>query len=434
MIPNLPEPIAVILKNMGVIWGNVWWVVLPALFAPFFWYWWNYYIHYKWLVAIRWKLLEIKIPKDILQTPRAMEQIFAAAHAPYSYGLRFLEIHWEGKGEYFMSFEFVSLGGEIHLYLRTPAQFQNLMESAIYSQYPNAEVREVDPADDYVKKMPKVMPNKVFQTHGLEFVLSKESCYPIRTYISFEDPVEERRVDPISALTELMSKLKSEEQIWVQFLIRPTGSDWKDECDEVVNKMMGRDKKIKTSSPPLFGVTLQEAVRSPFEHPSLEVKKEDKKNNDFKFLVLSPTEKEALEGIERKTAKLGFETTLRFIYVDHRDSFSRDNVMGVMGVFRQFSTQNLNLLRPYKPTMTAAVHGLFKETRLNYRRRVIFERYRDLTLSPKKPVPILNIEELATICHFPITAVTSPQLQRIESKKGTPPPNLPILENERHYE
>lgn len=434
MIPNLPDPVVMILKNMGAIWNNVWWIILPAFFAPFFWYWWNYYINYKWLVSIRWKLLEIKIPKEILQTPRAMEQVFAAAHAPYSYGLRFLEVHWEGKGEYFMSFEFVSLGGEIHLYLRTPAQFQNLMESAIYSQYPNAEITEVAPEDDYVRKMPKVMPNKTFQTHGIEFVLLKESCYPVRTYISFEDPVEERRVDPLSALTELMSKLKSEEQVWVQFLIRPTGGDWVKECDEIVNKVMGREKKPKKGPfPPLFDVSLQEVVRSPFTHPSLEIKKEERKN-DFKFLVLSPTEKEMLDGIERKTAKLGFDTTLRFIYIDHRDSFSRDNVMGVMGAFRQFNTQNLNLLRPYKPTLTAAVHGLFKQTRLNYRRRVMFERYRDLTMCPKKPIPVLNIEELATICHFPITAVVSPQLQRIGAKKGSPPPNLPTLDDERQYE
>lgn len=434
MIPNLPDPAIMILKNMGVIWSYIWWIVLPVFFAPFFWYWWNYYVHYKWLVAIKWKLLEIKIPKEILQTPKAMEQVFAAAHAPYSYGLRFLEIHWEGKGEYSMSFEFVSIGGEIHLYLRTPAQFQNLMESAIYSQYPNAEISEIKSEDDYVRKMPKVMPNQIFQTHGMEFVLSRESCYPIRTYVLFEDAVEERRVDPMSALTELMSKLKSDEQIWVQFIIRPTGGDWKTECDKIINQMMGREEKKKKSPfPPIFDVTLGEALKSPFEHPSTEIKKEEKKQ-DFKFLVLSPTEKEMMEGIERKTAKLGFETTIRFIYIDRRDSFSRDNVMGVMGVFRQFNTQNLNLLRPYKPTMTAAVHGLFKETRLNYRRRVIFERYRDISMCPKHPVPILNIEELATICHFPITAVVSPQLQRIDAKKGSPPPNLPLLEEDRQYE
>lgn len=421
---TIPEPIIPILKNILAIWGQIWWIVLPVITAPFFWKWWKYYVHFKWLVSLRWKLLEIKVPKDILQTPKAMEQIFAAAHAPYSYGLRFLEKHWEGKGELFMSFELVSIGGEIHFYLRTPDSLQNLLESAIYSQYPNVEISEVK--EDYVRLMPKVMPNKTFQTHGIEFILKEPSCYPIRTYLMFEDAVEERRVDPISGLTELMSKLKPDEQIWVQFIIRPTGDDWKKEGDEVVNKMMGRDKD-KGKKNPLFGLSMQEVVMSPWEHPSLDPKKDDKKQ-DFKFLVLSPTEKEKMEGIERKTAKLGFETTIRFIYIDRRDSFSRDNVQGVMGFFRQFSTQNLNLLRPYKPTMTAAVHGLFKQTRLNYRRRVMFERYRDVSMCVKKPIPILNIEELATICHFPITAVISPQLERVEAKKGSPPPTLPIVD------
>jgi hypothetical protein len=325
-----------------------------------------------------------------------------------------------------MSFEMVSLGGDVHFYLRLPKQYRNLMESAIYSQYPSAEISQ---AEDYVKQAPNIAPNKNYDLWGMELVLLNPDPYPIRTYPMFEEAVEERRVDPVAMISEVMSKLKSDEQIWIQILCRPTGGDWRKKGEEIIDKMLGKEPKKKAEifsflSP---GVTFQELARAPFEHPSIEVTKK-KEEDRFKLLMLTPGEKEKVEGIEKKTSKLGFETTIRFVYIDRRDSFSRDNVTAVLGAFRQFNTQNLNLLRPDKKTMTAAVHGLFKKTRLNWRRRLIFEKYRYLMFNSKKP--ILNIEELATIYHIPIGAVAAPQLSRVEAKKGGAPPTLPLVEDE----
>jgi hypothetical protein len=39
---------------------------------------------------------------------------------------------------------------------------------------------------------------------------------------------------------------------------------------------------------------------------------------------------------------------------------------------------------------------------------------------------ILNVEELATIWHFPGQILKVPTLTRIESKEASPPPNLPV--------
>ena len=41
-------------------------------------------------------------------------------------------------------------------------------------------------------------------------------------------------------------------------------------------------------------------------------------------------------------------------------------------------------------------------------------------------LPILNTEELATIYHFPTTFVEAPALQRLGSRRGEPPAELPI--------
>lgn len=404
------------------VWGKIWWIALPLIAFFIFWDFWVLYIRFKFIVAIKWVLLEIKIPKDVLKTPKAMEQIFAAAHAPYSYGLRFLEKYWEGRVEYWMSFEIVGQAGESHFYLRLPKQYRNLMEAAIYAQYPGAEIKEVE---NYVKQMPKVLPNKIFDLYGQELVLRAPDCYPLRTYPMFEEAVEERRVDPVATIMETISRLNVDEQVWIQILARPTGDDWRKEGEALVAKLTGKEKK---KGPGFYGLglTLGEAIRGPIEHPSLEVEKQKSETN-LRMLLLTPGENEIIEGIERKIAKLGFETTIRFLYIDKRDAFSRDNVAAVTGFFRQFNTQNMNLLRPDKSTMTASVHGLFAKLRLAWRKRIIYEKYKDLVLNPHKP--ILNIEELATIYHFPITGVESTYLGKVESKKGGPPPTLPLVED-----
>lgn len=407
------------------VWLKVWWFALPLITAIIFWEFWVLYIRFRFIVAIRWTLLEIKVPKNILKTPKAMEQIFAAAHAPYSYGLRFMEKYWEGKVEYWMSFEIMGSAGESHFYLRLPKQFRNLMESAIYAQYPQAEIREVE---DYVTQMPKVLPNKTFEIYGNEQILRGPDCYPIRTYPMFEESVEERRVDTIAALLEAISRLKTEEQVWIQIMVRPTGDDWKKKGEEQVNKLLGilESKKKGQSIFGWLGISPHELVRAPFEHPSLEAKQEKRDDFRLKMLLMTPGQKEVAESIEKKIAKLGFETTIRFIYIDRRDSFSRDNVAAITGYFRQFNTQNLNLMRPDKLTMTAAVHGLFVKTRLNWRKRIIYDKYRDMLFNRHKS--IFNIEELATIYHFPIVGVESTYLEKVESRTGGPPAQLPLME------
>jgi hypothetical protein len=49
-------------------------------------------------------------------------------------------------------------------------------------------------------------------------------------------------------------------------------------------------------------------------------------------------------------------------------------------------------------------------------------------LSPAHHESILNIEELATVFHFPLAVVSTTELEKVESRKGSPPTSLPIIE------
>jgi len=137
-----------------------------------------------------------------------------------------------------------------------------------------------------------------------------------------------------------------------------------------------------------------------------------KKNNgggdNLKMLLLTPGEKERIEAIEQKTSKLGMETTFRVLYIDKRDSFSRDNIMAVFGAVRQFHMQNLNSLRPNKDVTTHMKKGLFRNRRLNWRRRYMYERYKYIV--PTKPS--------IAIWKLPAIIVSPPQNTRPLQKRS----------------
>jgi len=394
---------------------------LPLALIFIFWEFWQYYIYIGYLRSQKWLLLEIKIPTMIEKDPKAMEQVFAAAYGIYSYGFRFWQKYWEGRlQEDFISFELVGYAGSVHFYIRTPDSYRNLIESAIYAQYPNAEIHL---AEDYRNLMPKTLPNEVYDIWGTDYHLSKDDAYPIRTYEYFEASVKEKRLDPIAAITEVMSKLKDDEALWIQIFIRPTGDDWKKKGEALRDTLVGRKKP---GSPPGFLEKIWQFFRNlviaPIEHP---VWPEDAKREEqqTRMLLMTPGEKDIIEGLERKIGMLAFQTNIRFIYIDKRDSFTRSNVAATMSTFNQFNTQNLNSLRPNTSTFTIA-RGLFKKRKLWYRKRRLYDSYQKLMWPKRKS--ILNVQELATLYHFPSIVVEAPMLRHLVSKKGEPPAGLPI--------
>ena len=238
------QQVGLIWQSIAAVWAWSWWIVLPVIALIIFLEFWEQYKRQQFHQSIPWKLLEIKVPKNILKTPKAMEQVFSAA---YLEG----EKHW-------MAFEAVGNAGETHFYLRVPSPYRNMMESAIYAQYSEAEISEVD---DYIQQMPRVMPNDEFDIFGVEQTLGNGEFAPIRTYKDFEDSVEERRIDTIALLMESLSKLKDSEQMWFQFVVKPVDEKWKKNAEAAANKLLGIEADKKKSGNPFAGMGRWRHVR-----------------------------------------------------------------------------------------------------------------------------------------------------------------------------
>jgi len=401
-----------------------WWVIVPLAMAFIFWNFWLYHIYVKYLRSINWVLLEIKIPAVIEKTPKAMEQIFAAVYGIFSFGFTLRQKYIEGHlREDWISFELIGFAGGVHFYVRTPDIYRNLVESAVYAQYPDAEVHE---APDYMDLFPRTLPNKTYDIFGTDYHLVRENAYPVQTYDFWEEAQEEKRLDPIAAITEAMSKLKNDEAIWIQMFVRPTGNEWKKEGEALRDKLIGRKKPAAPKG--LLGGLGEFAknlTTAALEHPEWEVAAE-KKEGPNPLMLMTQGERDVVEAIEKKIAKLGFDVNIRFVYIDKRESFTRSNVAAVMSTFHQFATQNLNSFRPNIESLTVVRGNIkaFKSRRLWYKKRRIWENYHKM-IWPHKTC-ILNTEELATIYHFPSLVVEAPLLRRLGAKKGEPPAGLPV--------
>ena len=418
-----------------------WWAWLPPLLAFGAWKMWVFYLRVWYFANLKWVLLEVRIPKEMAKSPQAMEQIFAGLHSAFR-RFDFEEKYWKGLQTDYFSFEIVSVGGKVHFYIYTPSDYINLIQALVYSQYPESEVKEVE---DYSPTLPENIPNDEWNLFGTEFALAKPDPYPIRTYKDFlvEDislKEEARKVDPLSALAEVLSNIKTHEVVGVHFLIRPTGDDWKKKAEELVFKLIGREipKKSGLLEQLLPGGNMdlswpiREVVWPGSDVLTGKNEKKSEKSPDMLMMRLSPGEQEIVKAVEKNIAKIGYETILRFIYIGKAKEFDMMNFAAIQGVLRQFNTLNLNSFKTQSKGMTTAKWYNPWRVRVKLRKKKKFYNYfklrkpfLDTYILHSKPF-IFNIEELATVYHFPGGTVGALTTQRIEAKRGEPPSDLPI--------
>jgi len=423
-----------IIGGIVAIFSYVWWIILPIFLFLLAWHLWLVYIRTKFVKSMERTLYEIKIPKEILKTPKAMEAVFNSMIGSYSFGLSSVDTYLSGKVEPWISFEMVGHAGGVRFYVNTPDDFKNLVESSIYAQYPSAEINKTD---DYVNFLPPALPDKTYDMWGTELILARENYYPIKTYQFFEETQDEKRLDPLAAIIETMSNLKDDEWIGIQVLISPTGEPtgnmWAKEGLEKIEEMAGR-KTGKASKDSEFLAWVRNIAMAPAEPP---VWPGEKKPDPPSLRFLHPAEQEIVKGIANKVAKIGFETVIRFVYIDSAKSFTSANISAVMGAFNQFRANDLNALRPNKKTATlrntwfAKLVPPYKKLFVFSRKRKLFEAYRTRRFGQHnraKPetFSVLSTEELATIYHFPAIMIESPNLIRLGAKKSGPPTELPV--------
>jgi len=119
---------------------------------------------------------------------------------------------------------------------------------------------------------------------------------------------------------------------------------------------------------------------------------------------------------------------LRTVYLGKEDVFFSPRATIPINFFAGLSTEKYNGFKPSGRTSTD--FSFLEDLRVYTKSREFFEQYvkRSRPDFPHSEESfILNAEELASIFHFPSKGgVISAGLERIKSKKGRPPTDLPV--------
>ena len=447
-----------------IIWDPFWWVIfmLFIFWVPFLRVWWWVFaplfismqlktLYLWWLdwdfayAKVKWKILEIIPPKEILTPLKAMEDVFTVAWPIYDRG-NWRERWCEGElgnSPYWMSWEIASIEGQIHFYIRVAAQFRALVETALYGHYPEIEINEVS---DYTKLVPQNVPNEEWDIYGEDWELSSPAAYPIKTYEKFFEPqgerisAEEKRIDPIFSLLELLSKLGKGEHYWVQFITVPvTDYDepgWRKQAEKIITKIAKRPEKKETTLFEDLWYIAKQVILGPEKEGSGEKASykwvdPSKSEEGEREMIMTPGEREVITEIENKIKKPVYRTAIRGVYVAKRENWKSPHRVLARSYFAHFITQNLNRLS-FSAKTRPKIHYVWRKRRAFLRARRMIKnsvlRFPALFPDRQSISAILSTEEMATLFHFPmkITGLVAPTMARVESKKGGPPPNLPI--------
>lgn len=365
------------------------------------------------------------MPRQEIKPVKAMENVFSVLWATYDPANK-KEKWFEGKFLLYFTLEIASVEGVPHFYIRIPQGLKKTVESAIYSQFPEIEITEVP---DYVKNIPSGLPNKEWDIWGCDYALAKSDIYPIKTYRQFfeekEGLKEEKQIEPLAALLEGLARLEKGEQIWIQMMARPVSvaeNNYIQRGKTEINRLVGRPE-APAGRKSLFREFINLSV---FGTLPGEVKPGEKPVIPPE-MKLTPGERGVVQAIEEKISKNAFSVNIRFVYVAKRENFLGAMKTIPITFFNQFSTQHLNGLRPYGKTATKVqAPDFFVGARTHLKKRAMYDRYRAREKIPETAF-ILNIEEIATLFHFPsLESVSEAILPRIATKKGSPPLELPV--------
>lgn len=391
------------LLNTAFIWLPI--LTLIALFNM-----WVGYRRAKYWQGLGSTLLEIKIPRDVYKSPKAMEVVLGTLHQTADESNWYWK-YWRGQTRSWFSLEIASMGGNVRFFIWCRNKYRSNIESHIYSQYPGVEVYE---AEDYTKEI-YYDRNKI-KLFGCEWALNKPDPYPIKTYIDYgldKDPKEEYKVDPLSTAIEFLGSITSGHNVWIQIIVRAHKKEqrnpgnwfsktdaWKDEAEKEIKSIIKKfrpEEKDKQSRQPTEG------------------------------------EKETIAALERSISKFPFDVGIRTIYIADVDKYNSSHLGGMLGMFKQFSSVDLNGFKSsgWSSNVSTPLDDwllpkdfigprIIEEYKL---RRFFFSPYKGRRFY-SKPI-VLNAEELATIYHFPGKTTAAPTLERIPSKKSEAPSNLP---------
>lgn len=354
-------------------------------------------------------VLMIRVPKEDMQEKQSgdnpsyrkqsEEQRISIAEAFYTaihqipHGSRWEEF-WFGRNDHF-SFEIVADKDQLITYfVVVPHNLRTYFEQQFQAQYDAAVIDEVD---DY----------NVFEPSGVvvasRVTLKKGNEFPILIYNKLE-------VDPMGALTNVLSKFEKHEGAAVQFVIRPSRKRWA-RIPAHIAAVMHQGKKYEQAHAEVAGnFFYREWIAFKYiffkDHAKREQGIDLRTEREYK---LSPMEEEMVKGFEEKAGNPGFDVNIRVVVSAATKEIAKYKAHTILGAFAQYSgTLYANEFKSSEPSVNKKEieHFIYRT----------FDEHKSF---------VLNTKEICTLYHMPLPTTETPNIRWLLSKKAAPPFNMP---------
>lgn len=286
-------------------------------------------------------------------------------------------------------------GNDISFYVAVPKELGTGFEKYVQGVFPRAFVERVP--EDYTIFEPGG------QTAGAYLRLAQSPFLPLNTYKNLEK-------DPLSSITNTLSKINADEGAAVQLIIRPVNQySWKEKGQKLL-------RKIKEGKP--IDVAIREAGRhwfleiifDLFSPKANEKQLKDQAMTQGQAYAGLKVDDRSLQVVQEKLQKQVFETNIRLISSAQNKERAEEIIGHLEGSFGQFALSSWN---------NFYAKGLKGERLRKFAYDFSFRRFN------QKQKNLLNVEELASVYHFPTHYLETPYIKGIKSGAAAPPSELP---------
>ncbi|MBM3206195.1 MAG: DUF87 domain-containing protein [Candidatus Staskawiczbacteria bacterium] len=283
-------------------------------------------------------------------------------------------------------------GSDISFYVSVPKNLDSVFEKYVQGVYPKAIVKKVP--EDYTVFEPKG------EVAGAYLKLKDNFLFPISTYQKLEK-------DPISQITNNLSKIKPDEGAAIQLIIRPLfGFDVKKRGQKALKKIR-EGKDVKTA---VYQAN-QGALADFFAETAKSNETKEQKEKEMESRGKEQGyDQLGYEAITSKIQKQSFQVNIRLISCAKSKERADEILSHLTSSFSQFSLSLQN-------SFTA------NEQKNKKLKKFIFDFvFRNFN---EHQGNILNVEEIASIYHFPTHLTETPYIKSSKSNEAPPPSELP---------
>ncbi len=320
--------------------------------------------------------------KDFKDYIGLMEQLLTTLNSLYS-----SDLSAKLFGQDTFSLEYISYKNQLHFHLVIPEKYRSLFEKMTTSFFSDAVIEETDEIN-------------IFEGEDLHYttkclILNKDYIYPIKTYQKLES-------DPINNITNALTKLDEDEACMIQIVLSPTSSNWQNLASKAANQKQNKTESFSFSPLSL----LKEFINF--------WKTEDKDKKEEKSDSPSSLESEEIKLIDEKNKKIWYDTVIRILTVGKTAVGCEMQMKNILSSFEQFRSPDTNFFKDVKRISSARTV-----------RNMLFRSFSHPGIK-KWYKMILNVEEIASLFHFPHSKYNlSPEINWQNFKIVKAPDNIP---------